>query len=230
MTTQVTVERTTVDAPTPAVLRRLAHPGRPAAAWLTAATLAPVLAALVGIAMIAHATRVRNGDSTYYFGENRAGTYTNVALLVACAAAAHATARRTSAAADPAARRFWTFNAAAFAFLAADDQFSIHENLDKGVHWLFGMDPRHKVTTHLDDLIVLDYGVALLCVWWRHRATVLRHPWMIWAMAAGGAQFATMVAFDLFHLGKGTEEILKMSASATIAAALLEPTMNTAPR
>jgi hypothetical protein len=179
--------------------------------------------------MVARATRVRNGDSTYYFGENRAGTYTNVALLVVCSAAAHATARRTSAAADPAARRFWAFNAAAFAFLAADDLFSIHENLDKGVHWIFGMDPRHKVTTHLDDLILLAYGVALLGVWWRHRATVLRRPWMIWAMAAGGAQFAATVAFDLFHLGKAAEEILKMSASATIAAALFEPTVNRAP-
>ena len=53
----------------------------------------------------------------------------------------------------------WIAIAIGCAFLAMDDKFMFHENLDKAMHYLFNWEET-KLSDRLDDIIVGIYGVA----------------------------------------------------------------------
>ena len=58
--------------------------------------------------------------------------------------------------------RFWRLAAIGFVWLGCDDLFTLHEQIDRGVHAVLGWDPEDPITDHLDDLIVAGYGVLAL--------------------------------------------------------------------
>ncbi|RIL03877.1 MAG: hypothetical protein DCC71_14800 [Proteobacteria bacterium] len=93
------------------------------------------------------------------------------------------------------AAAIWRVAAIGFAFLAADELFAIHENLDKLVHWLFGI-RETPLTDRLDDAIVGLYGVAGAALAFAHRAELLRwrsaRPYAVW----GAALACAMVVLD----------------------------------
>lgn len=202
-------------------LHRLLHPGRPRTAWVAVVIAAPLLAAAVATGLAWHG-QVTHGQAKWHFNEKRAATVLNALVLAGCAVVCGVTERRFYG--HP-PRRFWQIMTFTFGFLAFDDLFRVHENIDRSIHWLIGVHYDNPATRWLDDVLVLLYGLFVLWVWWRHRAYVAAQPWMLWAMAIGGAGFAAMVFCDLFSAGTTIEESIKLVASASILAALLEPLM-----
>jgi hypothetical protein len=83
-----------------------------------------------------------------------------------------------------------------FAFLAADDLFLIHENIDKVIHWIFGGDAKDHLTKHLDDMIVLVYGIIGAIIVWRRRSEVLNLRYFVAGMGTALALLVTMVFLD----------------------------------
>jgi hypothetical protein len=131
-----------------------------AGAVLLSLSLVAVLAlAALGYAWYANPHRL--------FGERKVGTYLSVLNLVATGVMAASIARQLGA--RPFAR-FWWAAAGGFVWLGGDDLFTLHEQIDRGLHTLLGLDPDHPVTDHLDDLLVAGYGVAALALAYRHRA------------------------------------------------------------
>lgn len=57
----------------------------------------------------------------------------------------------------------WQFLAFGFVFCAVDEVLQIHENLDKLIHLLFQIQ-ENFLTDHIDDLIILMYGIIGLLV------------------------------------------------------------------
>ncbi len=53
----------------------------------------------------------------------------------------------------------WAIIASGFLFLAADEVLRIHENLDKLIHYVFGL-KETNLTDRIDDLIVGMYGLV----------------------------------------------------------------------
>lgn len=172
------------------------------------------------------------GDPALYFDEWEAGTYASAALLVACAIASAAVARRL-AGSGPA--RFWGIVAAGFGWLAYDEVFRVHERLDRWVHRRLGLDPSHPVTDHLDDLVVALYGVAALFLAWRWRRHLVGLPRLVRPLAAAAATGLAMFVVDVVHDGfMFVEESLKLVTGALllcgILGALLDPDLGNGPR
>ena len=153
-----------------------------------------------------------------YFRERRAGTYYSALLLLASGVVAAAIARRTS---DFSACRFWTVAGMGFAYLALDDMLSIHEELDKALHGLTGWDRKHWLTDHLDDAIVVSYGLiaAVWGYWHRHAFLTLRWARLLLAVAFAG--FACMVVVDAVGQTPTLEEAIKLLSGTMIVIALL---------
>jgi hypothetical protein len=112
--------------------------------------------------------------------------------------------------------RFWWAAAGGFVWLGGDDLFTLHEQIDRGLHTLLGLDPDHPVTDHLDGLIVAGYGVAALALAYRHRADLQPLVWMQRTLGAAFALFAAMVAADMLHASKTVEDGLKVVAGTLI--------------
>jgi len=93
-------------------------------------------------------------------------------------------------------RAIWRILAIGFWFLALDDLFQIHENLDLAFHAIVGWDPNGP-TDCLDDLIVVCYGIFGVAMLLRYRKELLRYI-PAWPYLAGAA-ICTLgtAAFDL---------------------------------
>jgi hypothetical protein len=90
----------------------------------------------------------------------------------------------------------WALMAAGFLFLAVDELFEIHEQVDRAIHSLFGI-TETSLTDRIDDLLVLLYlliGLAAVCIarseLWRYRRTL---PFF----AAGFGLALAMVVLDV---------------------------------
>jgi hypothetical protein len=153
-----------------------------------------------------------------YFRERRAGTYYSAVLLLASGAVAAAIARRTS---ESSARRFWAVAGVGFAYLALDDMLSLHEELDKALHDLMGWDRRHWLTDHLDDAIIVSYGLIAAAWAYGHRHAFRSLRWARLLLAAAFAGFAGMVVVDAIGRTPTLEEAMKLLSGTMIVIALL---------
>jgi len=193
-------------------LRALGRPGPPppglvgAGSLLLAFGLAAVLV-LIGLGYAWHDNPHR------YFGERKAGTYLSFLNLLATGAVSAAIARRLGPASFA---RFWWAAAVGFVWLGCDDLFTLHEQIDRGLHALLGLDPEDPVTDHLDDLIVGGYGVAALVLAYRHRADLQYLTWMHRILGGAFMLFAAMVVVDFLHWSKTLEDSLKVVAGTLI--------------
>ena len=98
--------------------------------------------------------------------------------------------------------RFWQIMTGGFIFLAADEYFGIHENLDVGFHHLFGLS-EDGLTNRIDDFIILFYaiiGILFLKMFrteFKNFTSTFR-----WFFAGFSLCFLTILLDMLSHKGK----------------------------
>lgn len=98
--------------------------------------------------------------------------------------------------------RFWQIIAGGFIFLACDEYFGIHENLDVGFHRLFGLS-EDGLTSRIDDFIILFYviiGILFLKTFkseFQNFASSFR-----WFFAGFSLSFLTILLDMISHKGK----------------------------
>ncbi len=95
----------------------------------------------------------------------------------------------------------WAFIGAGFAYLALDDAFRIHENLDKYGHVLFGIEET-PLTDRADDLLIGFYGLIGLGVLWFYRHELLRFRQLLPYLAVGFGLLFLQVGLDVMTNGK----------------------------
>jgi hypothetical protein len=206
-------------------LDALRHPGPAPPALLGTAFILLVLC-LATVAVLVWLGHAWHNAPHHYFREKQVGTYLSFVNLVAAGGVSALVARKLRPA--PSAR-FWWWMAALLGWMACDDLFTIHEEIDRAIHAFFGLDPDHPVTDHLDDLIVAGYGVTALTVAWAHRSHLLTYPWTLWILALAFVLFAAMVVLDFAHGSKTAEEALKVVAGTLILVAFLAAWLDTTP-
>ena len=127
------------------------------------------------------------GDLDNQFRESGIVTYTSAALLALTAAMSLRIGRLRRAGAgwswrDP--RIVWLAIGLGFVWLALDDLAQIHENLDRLLHRLAGIEET-PLTDRLDDLIILAYGLIGAGVMWACRSELRRFPQMLGWLGMG---------------------------------------------
>jgi hypothetical protein len=176
-----------------------------------------VLSLAMGLAVIVFSVWLatsRGKKPDYYFGEKRLETLASVGVLLWSAGVCLAIALKRVPVTPFAP--FWRNSAILFGYLALDDLLQIHENLDRAIHWVFRADPKHPVTDHLDDVIVLSYLFIAIAIAWRHLPRLLRLTAMLQMLAAGAALTVAMVAMDMMGDNKVVEDGLKLIAGVVI--------------
>jgi hypothetical protein len=198
------------------VLHHVFHPGPPPAGWVNMAAVTLVAVGVAVTAMII--AGALDGRPAKHFGEGRMGTFLSGALLLLAATlcATIAADRRSRQ-----LRRFWVVAAVGFLYLTYDELGMVHENVSKLVHRAAGGDHRQGITSRLDDVVVLLYGVIAGAWALRYRAELLRLRWTTSTMALAGVAFLLSEAFDLARGWRTTEESFKILAEALIVVALL---------
>ena len=172
----------------------------------------------LGLSLAAVSVLIVLGEIWYdnphrYFGERKAGTYLSFLNLLATGCVAAVIAHRLG---PMPFSRFWWATAGGFVWLGCDDLFTLHEQVDRGVHAVLGLDPDDPITDHLDDLIVAGYGVAALGLAYRYRAELRHLTWMQRTLAWAFGLFAAMVVVDFLHWSKTVEDGLKVVAGTLI--------------
>jgi hypothetical protein len=195
----------------------LLKPGWPSAGWGKLAVLL-LAGAVAADLLIIWAGRAFHGDSARYFGERQIGTILPVAALIATGVTCLKLFGRLRP--DPFAQ-FWLWLGVLFIFAGIDDLLRIHEQLDRHIHRLLGLDPANRFTNHLDDLIVALYAVPAMLLGVRHLPRLLRLRWTVITLAAAFGCFATMVILDWREGSRSIEESFKVIAATLIFTAIL---------
>jgi hypothetical protein len=184
------------------------------------------------------------GDLDNQFRESGIVTYTSAALLALTAAMSLRIGRLRRAGAgwswrDP--RIVWLAIGLGFVWLALDDLAQIHENLDRLLHRLAGIEET-PLTDRLDDLIILAYGLIGAGVMWACRSELRRFPQMLGWLGIGAALLVLQVALDMLlndaswvmslgisarpdlahDLGEIAEESIKLLAEAAFLSAFIK--------
>jgi hypothetical protein len=203
-------------------VHHVVHPGPCPPGWapLAALTLGVIGAALVIIV----GAGWMDGRPAKHFGESRSGTFLSASLLLVSAGLCG------TIASDRKARRmrwFWLAAAVGFGLLTYDELGMGHEKLSKHVHLALGWDPAHPVTTRLDDVVVLVYGLAAAAWAFRYRNSLLRLRWTTSVMTLAGVAFLCTVGVDLVRGWPATEESFKIISEGLIVVALLAARLET---
>jgi len=206
-----------------AALHALGHPGPPPPALLGTAFILLVLC-LATVAVLVWLGFAWHNAPHHLFREKQAGTYLSFLNLVASGGVSALVARRLRPA--PAAR-FWWWMAALLVWMGCDDLFTIHEEIDRGIHRFLGLDPDHPVTDHLDDLIVAGYGMVALTLAWVHRAHLVSFRWTALILAVAFPLFAGMVVLDFAHAWGVVEDAFKVVAGTLILVGFLAALFDT---
>lgn len=199
-------------------LSPLRHPG-PLPPGTLRVTVTLLAVTLTVIAVLIWLGITRYDRAARYFGEGRAGTYYSGLQLLASAVAAAALARRSG---PPEFRRFWWTIAGGMGFLAVDEVYGIHEELDRGIHKLMGWrDMTHWLTDHLDDAIEALYGVIAVVWADRHFEKVVRLRWPALMLGTAFVGFVIMVMLDFSGRAGSLEDSVKLVAETLILSALI---------
>ena len=193
-------------------LKAVRRPGPPPPGLVAVAAVL-VTGCLVTILALAGLGQAWSDNPHRFFGERKAGTYLSFLNLVATGAMAAVIARRLGPV--PFAR-FWQLAAIGFVWLGCDDLFTLHEQIDRGVHAVLGWDPEDPITDHLDDLIVAGYGVLALLLAHRYRVELARLTWMHLVLGGAFGLFTGMVVADFLHWSKTLEDGLKVLSGTLI--------------
>lgn len=89
----------------------------------------------------------------------------------------------------------WTIISAGFAFLALDELATIHEGLDKLIHWVFALQET-GMSDRIDDLIVGLYGAAAIALLVTYRQELKRYKFALPYVFSGFFLLFFMVGID----------------------------------
>lgn len=95
---------------------------------------------------------------------------------------------------NPSARPFF-MSTIGFLFLGLDDVFSIHENIDRLIHIVLRI-KETPWTDHIDDFILLIYGLIAIFFIKDFVREFRRHPYMVGLIICGFLSFFAMFCFD----------------------------------
>ena len=160
-------------------------------------------AALALIATLIALGFSNHGDPSRYFGEGRPGT---TATVIAFAVAALASWLIRGDLKPDRFARFWAMAAAGFLFLALDDQFKIHENLDFAIHALLGLDAQTGISDRLDDAILASYPVVAALVAFPFRRQLRRLRWCVLMLGLAFCGFSMMLVFESLPFGSESKK------------------------
>lgn len=206
-------------------LRALTHPGPPPRGWVWIASILPLLS-LAGTVFLIWLGYVQYGKPHEYFGERDVGTLLSFFNFLGASAVSGMIARRIGAA--PFAR-FWWIAAAGFFWLGLDEYLVLHERIDRGIHRLFGLDPKNRVTDYLDDAIIGLYGLAAVALAYRYRSDLVRLRWMALTLAVAFLGYVVMFVVDVMHWSGTFEDALKTVVGTLIVVGLLAGYLETPP-
>jgi len=209
--------------------RNVRAPGSPPPAVLPVAIVLAV-GTLVLIALLLWLGVRHHDKAAWHFFEHRAGTFYSGALLLVSAALALAITRRLT---GRRFGRFWLVATVGFVYLAADELTSIHEDIDWWVNKRLGRRADDRWTDHIDDSLVLLYGVVAVAWAFRHRDALLRLRWATCLLSFAFLGFIVTSVLDVLSLNAAVEESAKLFAEALIVsglfAALRDPVLADVP-
>jgi hypothetical protein len=93
-------------------------------------------------------------------------------------------------------RAVWWATSLGFAFLAADDLFKIHENIDSLIHYAFDLE-KNGVSDRIDDALVGIYGLVGIGLLIVYRVELKNYGEAIPYLVVGFALLFIMVALDI---------------------------------
>ena len=157
-------------------------------------------ASVICIAVMAITGALAHSDPAHSFHEKGLARYLSALQLVAtgCLAFVIYRARRQTSGGLSlmAPRTIWLLIGAGFIFLAADDVFKIHENADRSLHTIFGIEETGW-SDRLDDLIILFYMVIGIAVMWFYRAEMLKFRSVMPVLMVAMVLAVAMIAVDV---------------------------------
>jgi hypothetical protein len=166
-----------------------------------------------------------SGNETRWFREARLGTFASVAALAMSGVICFQIQRRLR---DFSLASFWSALSLLFCIVAADDLLSLHERIDRYVHYLLRRDRYDRVTDHLDNLIVATYTLPAFYMAARHGRLLIEARLTLHVLAVAFVFFAVHLVLDALTIWPLMEEILKLTAGSTILVALLATLMQPA--
>ncbi len=95
---------------------------------------------------------------------------------------------------NPSARPFF-ISAVGFLFLGLDDVLSLHENMDKLIHHILNI-KETPWTDHIDDFILLIYGIIAIFFIKDFIREFRKHPYMVGLIITGLGAFFIMFCLD----------------------------------
>ncbi|MEM1329059.1 MAG: hypothetical protein AAGG07_00715 [Planctomycetota bacterium] len=198
----------------------LLRPGPPPTRWAR-----PAIAVAIGFALFT-AVLIERGWSIHentgrYFGEGRPGTVAVVVLFVISGVFCLLAARDLGVYAGdrPGKRRFarfWRWFAVLLFYLAADDMFKVHENLDVMIASAAGLDDEKHWVDEIDSIIVALYLPLMVALAWPHRIRLAGTRWLVVCMSLAIVLFIGMVVIDISEGPVALEESLKLFAAVAI--------------
>ncbi|SDE92147.1 hypothetical protein [Limimaricola pyoseonensis] len=176
-------------------------------------TPARVFGAATLLLVLAVALGVLQDQLDRQFRESGIVTYGSVLLLAAISWTAFRIGRIRRDRAKPLLRdprAVWVAIGAGFAFLALDDLAQVHENLDRLIHYILGME-QTALTDRLDDAIIGLYGLAGLAVLWLCRSELRRFGGLLPWLGLGFSLLALQVVIDLISNGSEWLDLLDIA-------------------
>ncbi|MBL7070893.1 MAG: hypothetical protein ISS26_01820 [Candidatus Omnitrophica bacterium] len=140
------------------------------------------------------------GPFFYHFADVRLVTIYSFLQLLATAFTCYLICK----AVEPEFSLNWRKNASArpflicgigFIFLGLDEILSLHENIDKLIHHVLFI-KETTMTDHIDDVIVLIYGLVAIVFIKDFIREFRKHPYMILMLVCGFLMFFTMFCLD----------------------------------
>lgn len=179
---------------------------------------------------------IGHDNPTKHYREGSVGTHISILLLALIALVNFQIFLRRNK------QVIWLLISLGFTFLAFDEGLLIHENTDKAIHQIFGIE-QTSLTDRIDDMLIGLYGLIGAAVLYRYRKEVLRHRVLLRFLIPGFVCLAATVVFDAisnddalflwvgiseenvldYKLAfRGLEEVFKLMAEAVFLAGFVE--------
>jgi hypothetical protein len=117
--------------------------------------------------------------------------------------------------------RFWVWLGTLLYYLSLDDLLGIHEDVAEHItrRW-WGLPKNSYWVEHLNDWLVVSYGLGAIGLFLAYRRNFLRLPWTLWTLGVALLAFIGSTICDFLHTARWIEETQKALAGALILAAL----------
>lgn len=167
-----------------------------------------IAVALLNLIMIFHGEVFRDLPAKHY-REGSVGTHISIILLflVGFTSLQIFLGRRDQI--------IWLLIGLGFVFLALDDWFMIHENIDKAIHHWFGI-KQTSLTDRIDDLLIALYGLIGAFFLYRYRAEILRYDRFLRFLGIGFGILVASIVLDILSNDQAVLQWLGFSKTAAL--------------